>query len=88
MFINYIYYFLFIYPYYYSTTIPLLLYYHILIGMIAGGESVFSGITSGIAGLITRPFEEGRKGGTLGFAKGMGLGVAGLVTKPILGLVR
>jgi hypothetical protein len=58
----------------------------LLSGMVAGGESVFSGFASGITGLVTRPYEEGKKGGALGFMKGIGLGVAGVVTKPILGV--
>lgn len=58
----------------------------LLSGVRAGGESVFSGFASGLTGLATRPFEEGRRGGALGFVKGVGLGLAGAVTKPILGL--
>ena len=58
----------------------------LLSGMVAGGESVFSGFASGITGLVTRPYEEGKKGGAVGFMKGIGLGVAGVVTKPILGV--
>ena len=58
----------------------------VLSGMMAGGESVFSGFASGITGLVTRPIAEGKKGGALGFMKGIGLGVAGVVTKPILGV--
>ena len=58
----------------------------VLSGMKAGSESVLSGFASGLTGLVTRPFEEGRRGGALGFMKGIGLGVAGVVTKPILGV--
>ena len=58
----------------------------VLSGIKAGGESVFSGFSSGITGLVTRPFQEGKKGGALGFVMGIGLGVAGVVTKPILGV--
>ena len=58
----------------------------VLSGIKAGSESMFSGFASGITGLVTRPFEEGRRGGALGFMKGIGLGVAGVVTKPILGV--
>ena len=58
----------------------------VLSGIKAGGESVFSGFASGITGLVTRPFQEGKKGGALGFVMGIGLGVAGVVTKPILGV--
>jgi hypothetical protein len=41
----------------------------LLSGMKAGSESVFSGFASGITGLAIRPFEEGRRGGALGFVK-------------------
>ena len=58
----------------------------VLSGVKAGSESVFSGFSSGLTGLVKRPFEEGRRGGALGFVKGIGLGMAGVVTKPILGV--
>jgi hypothetical protein len=55
-------------------------------GLKAGGESVLSGIGSGISGLVTRPVEEGRKSGAVGVIKGVGLGAVGLFTKPVLGI--
>jgi len=51
-----------------------------------GAESVISGFASGITGLVTRPYEEGKKSGALGVVKGIGLGVAGLVAKPVAGV--
>lgn len=35
----------------------------VISGIKAGGESVITGFASGISGLVTKPFEEGRKGG-------------------------
>ena len=55
-------------------------------GLIAGGESLFDGVTSGITGLVTKPIQEGKKTGALGFMKGMGMGIAGVAVKPVLGL--
>lgn len=46
-------------------------------GLKAGGESLLSGFASGLSGLVTRPVEEGRKAGALGFVKGIGLGAVG-----------
>ena len=54
--------------------------------MRVGAESVISGFASGIAGLVTKPYEEGKKSGALGVVKGIGLGVAGLVSKPVAGV--
>jgi len=55
-------------------------------GVIAAGESVFNGFASGIAGLVKKPYEEGKKTGALGFVKGVGLGLAGVVAKPVAGI--
>ena len=55
-------------------------------GLIAGGESLFGGVTSGITGLVTKPIQEGKKTGALGFMKGVGMGIAGVAVKPVLGL--
>ena len=41
-------------------------------GVRAGSESLMSGFKSGFAGLMTRPFEEGKKSGALGFVRGIG----------------
>lgn len=54
--------------------------------MRVGAESVISGFASGFAGLVTKPYEEGKKSGALGVVKGIGLGVAGLVSKPVAGV--
>lgn len=58
----------------------------IISGLKAGGESVMSGFSSGIGGLVMKPVEEGRKGGAIGFAKGVGLGFRGAIVKPVLGI--
>jgi hypothetical protein len=57
-----------------------------LSGLQAGGESIFTGVTSGLTGLVTKPYEEGRKSGALGVVKGMGMGLLGVATKPVMGL--
>lgn len=58
----------------------------IMDGIMDGGESVMSGFTSGMSGLVTRPFEEARKTGASGFLKGLGLGLLGAFIKPVMGL--
>lgn len=60
----------------------------ILSGMKAGGETVGTGLFSGLAGLVNRPAEECRKGGALGLFKGIGQGLAGAAIKPILGVTQ
>lgn len=57
-------------------------------GFKAAGESFVSGFTSGISGLVTKPFEEGRKTGAMGFVKGMGQGIIGVAAKPIMGVTE
>lgn len=58
----------------------------VLSGLQAGGESIFAGVSSGLTGLVTKPYEEGRKGGALGVVKGMGMGLLGAATKPVMGV--
>ena len=58
----------------------------LMAGVKAGGESLFSGIASGVTGLVTKPFEEGRKTGVTGFAKGLGMGAIGVIVKPVMGV--
>lgn len=55
-------------------------------GMMEGGESIASGVSSGLSGLVSRPIEEAQKSGAAGFFKGMGLGLLGAVVKPLMGV--
>lgn len=57
----------------------------IVAGIVDGGESLFSGFASGVTGLVTKPLEEAKKNGALGFIHGIGLGVLGAFTKPLIG---
>ena len=58
----------------------------ILDGIQAGGESIFSGVTSGVTGLIAKPIEEAYRNGLPGLLQGFGLGLIGLAVKPVMGL--
>eukprot|EP01042_Synura_sphagnicola_P000008 gene8-9_t len=58
----------------------------VLAGLQEGGGSFVSGFTDGISGLVTRPMDEARKDGALGFMKGVGLGVLGVAVKPVIGV--
>lgn len=58
----------------------------IMDGIINGGESIVSGLTSGVSGLLTKPFEEAGKTGALGFIRGIGLGLIGAAVKPVMGI--
>lgn len=59
-------------------------------GVLAGAQegvvSVYSGFASGIAGLFTKPIDEARRDGPLGFLRGIGLGIIGAAVKPVLGV--
>jgi hypothetical protein len=58
----------------------------IMEGFKAGGESIASGFSSGMSGLITKPMEEAHKGGAFGFVKGLGQGIVGAAIKPVIGV--
>lgn len=60
----------------------------VMAGLKAGGESVVSGFQAGISGLVTKPFEEGRKGGAMGFLKGVGQGIIGVAVNPVMGVTE
>lgn len=55
-------------------------------GFRGGGSSVVSGFTSGVTGLFTKPYEEAKKDGALGFVRGVGMGVFGAAVKPVIGV--
>jgi len=54
-------------------------------GVRDGTDSVVSGITSGVTGLVLKPIEEASKSGVPGFLKGLGLGIIGAAVKPMIG---
>ncbi len=55
-------------------------------GLASGGRSVVGGVTDGMSGVFTKPFETAKTEGVLGFFKGAGQGVLGAVVKPIVGV--
>lgn len=54
-------------------------------GMAQSGKGLFMGVYGGVTGVFLKPVEGARKGGALGFAKGMGQGLVGLVARPAAG---
>jgi hypothetical protein len=54
-------------------------------GLFDGGESLLSGLASGVTGLVTKPLEEARRDGAVGFFRGIGLGIVGAAVKPVMG---
>lgn len=60
----------------------------VMAGLKAGGESVVSGFSTGFSGLVTKPFEEGRKSGAMGFLKGVGQGIIGVAVNPVMGVTE
>lgn len=54
-------------------------------GVRDGTDSLVSGITSGVTGLVLKPIEEASKSGVSGFIKGLGLGIIGVAVKPMIG---
>lgn len=59
---------------------------HALGGIMASAKHLFSGVSSGITGIVEKPVEGAKEGGVSGFFKGMGVGVLGVVVKPIVGV--
>ena len=55
-------------------------------GFVDGGVAAFTGIASGVTGVILRPMEGAQREGTVGFLKGVGKGIAGVAVKPVLGV--
>ena len=59
-------------------------------GLVSGAQegiaSVYSGFASGISGVITKPIEEAKRDGPIGFLRGVGLGIIGVAVKPVLGV--
>lgn len=47
---------------------------------------MLSGFASGLVGLVSKPIQEGKKHGAIGFVKGIGIGMADAVLKPVLGV--
>lgn len=60
---------------------------NVLQGMSQGAQSLFSGVTEGIVGVVKQPIQGTKKEGAAGFFKGMAKGLSGLVTKPISGVL-
>ncbi|KAF2008820.1 glycosyltransferase family 1 protein [Aaosphaeria arxii CBS 175.79] len=50
-------------------------------GFVVAGKNFAYGITDGVTGLWTKPYEEGKSEGALGVAKGVGKGVLGFGSK-------
>ncbi len=48
-------------------------------GAISGFKKGFGELTSGVAGIVTKPIEQTKKGGIGGFFKGVGSGLVGAV---------
>lgn len=53
--------------------------------IIKGYDRFVDSITSGVSGIVDKPFE-GAKKGMVGFVKGVGKGAIGLIAKPTIGL--
>jgi vacuolar protein sorting-associated protein 13A/C len=60
---------------------------HALSGVSTGVLELYSGVKSGITGIVDKPLEGAKEGGVGGFFKGVGVGLVGAVTKPVVGLI-
>ena len=54
-------------------------------GITTAGKEFGYGLSDGITGLFTKPYEGARKEGAAGFVKGVGKGLAGVSIKPVAG---
>lgn len=50
-------------------------------------RSIFNGISQGVSGLVTQPYNGAIEGGVKGFFNGVARGLSGIVTKPIVGVL-
>lgn len=53
-------------------------------GTIGGGTEIYEGVT----GVVSKPYNGAKKGGTFGFIKGTGTGICGLVVSPLTCTLR
>jgi hypothetical protein len=60
----------------------------ILSGLTSGAASIGMGVFNGVTGIVTKPLEQSRQGGALGFMKGLGQGIIGAVASPIIGVTE
>lgn len=60
---------------------------HALGGVMASAKHLFSGVASGISGIVEKPVEGAKEGGVSGFFKGVGVGLLGVVVKPAVGVL-
>lgn len=60
---------------------------HAVDGVVASAKHLFSGVTSGITGIVEKPVEGAKEGGIGGFFKGVGVGLVGIVAKPVVGVI-
>lgn len=60
---------------------------HALSGVSTGVKQLYTGVKSGITGVVDKPLEGAKEGGVGGFFKGVGVGLVGIVTKPMVGLI-
>ena len=58
----------------------------VLSGLMEGGESLITGLASGVTGLFSRPIEGALQNGPTGFVRGIGIGVVGVAVGPVLGV--
>lgn len=59
---------------------------HALSGVSTGAMHLYSGVKSGLSGVVGKPLEGAKEGGVGGFFKGVGVGLVGAVTKPLVGV--
>ena len=55
----------------------------LLSGTLSGLKKGFGELTHGVAGIVTKPIEQTKKGGVGGFFKGIGSGLVGAVLAPV-----
>ncbi len=59
---------------------------HAIGGVVASAKHLFTGLSSGITGIVEKPVEGAKESGAAGFFKGVGVGLVGAVVKPIVGV--
>ncbi|KAF3773180.1 putative vacuolar sorting-associated protein 13B [Nymphaea thermarum] len=56
-------------------------------GILRGTEALAQGVAFGVSGVVTKPVENARQHGVLGFAQGVGQAFLGVVAQPVSGVL-
>lgn len=56
-------------------------------GLVQGTEAIAQGVAFGVSGMISKPIENAKEKGLLGFIQGLGKAAVGVVIQPVSGVL-